>query len=560
MTRNRTAWLMGVAASLLVIAAVARAQRDRPDKDRPLARSIEDGRPRDRPQPRRPGSRRPAPKRPELPPKVVVFPLRHIPAQSIMEVIEQFARAEPAREIIKQVPFAVNEPANALVVVGPPEVVEFFEQLVAGLDKPSEFHERMRDREMAERHRDLELKAEMKRREMELKTEMIRREMELKTEMMRREMELKAEMHARMGGPRPPQLGPGRPEGPGRPGRHGGPGEPARAPFARLLSPDVIRELRLDDDQVHAIRKVAEHVREKGGRMREEAMRAIRELPPERRRREAPEIIEKIRREVGRMSGEVRRRVFEILRPEQRAGVAKMLGAARGERPPREEHRERPREERRERPREEGRERPREERREHPREEHRERPREERRDRPREEQRDRPREEGRERPREERREPPREERRERPPRERPEPGHPEMLKRALGDPIGEFLEHLLSRPVAERLRLEDRQYEKIKNMAKEYHRHLDELREHVAREIREIPPEKRGEKAEMFLRDVRRKIEGGAREVREHIFQVLRPEQREMLERHARRPHDDEPRPEERRGGERERPRNERDR
>ena len=211
MTRNRTAWLMGVAASLLAIAAAARAQRGRPEKDRPPARSIEDDSPRerppgrraepglrdsDRPRLRRPQLRRPEPKRPGPPPKVVVFPLRHIPAQSIMEVMEQLARAEPAREIIKQVPFAVNEPANALVVVGPPEVVEFFEQLVAGLDKPSEFHERMRDREMEERHRDLELKTEMKRRE----------------------MELKAEMHARMSGPRPPQVGPGRPERPGRPG------------------------------------------------------------------------------------------------------------------------------------------------------------------------------------------------------------------------------------------------------------------------------------------------------------------------------------------------------
>jgi hypothetical protein len=441
---------------------------------------------------------------------VVIFRLEHISANSIMEVLAQLGRAEGVADMLKKVPFAVNEPANAVVVVGPPEVVEFFERLVGGLDKPSAFHERMGDREMQRRRQEMDLKTEMKHRELELKAKM-------------------APMAPRPGAKPMALVRPVPPTAAARPLTIPGPGRPGAARpgaefFGRLLSPPVVEQLRLDPDQLREIRKVAAHVRDKAGEMRRRVMEAIGHLPPEERKRKAEEIARDARGRRGEVIAEIRKRIFEILRPDQRVAAAKLLRA------PIPGRREEPVQPERPQPRPEP-------------------PRAERRP-----------EEGpaRKGPREEDRRPrePRLERREEPER----PRVMEMTERGLGDPLGEFVERLLSPPVAEKIRLEDPQHEKIREMHKAYRRELEEIRERVARELREMPAERRAQKAETILREVRGRIGDMAGEVRERIVKVLRPEQRERLEQTLRAPgapREERPARPERRGEPERRPREE---
>ncbi|MDK1032062.1 MAG: hypothetical protein QGD94_08660, partial [Planctomycetia bacterium] len=107
-------------------------------------------------------ARRPAPARRAQAradaPEVVVLVFKQIPAQSFVRTMEQLLRAT---DVLRSVKMAINEPANAVVILGPRDITAKLARAAKQLDVPNQFHENMRRREMRER----KMHAEMKREE-----------------------------------------------------------------------------------------------------------------------------------------------------------------------------------------------------------------------------------------------------------------------------------------------------------------------------------------------------------------------------------------------------------
>ena len=288
MDRPGNRWMMVGVCAVLVLAGTAWAQPKRGQKHqpRPLERSVETERHREHRE-----------REPE--PELIIFRLEHIPAESVMDTLKQLGRSPHLREMLEQIPVGCNEPSNAIVVIGPPKVIEIFERLIKGLDQPCEFHERMRDREMGRKHQELELHAEMKRREVELKTEMAKRHAEIQT---------------RAGREAPPH---GRPDAM-KERLHRALSSPVGEVLERLLSPAMREKLDLGPDQIERIRKLAGGFHEKLTRLRERVVDGIREMAPPERERQAGGMVEEARRYIEELTERVHRELHEILRPEQR--------------------------------------------------------------------------------------------------------------------------------------------------------------------------------------------------------------------------------------------------
>ena len=88
------------------------------------------------------------------PPKPLVIQFKNIPAESFLNTIKQLCQNPKIREAFEQLPIAINEPANAVVIIGPPEAAEFLGMIAQGLDQPNEF--RMRERALE--HEDLKFR------------------------------------------------------------------------------------------------------------------------------------------------------------------------------------------------------------------------------------------------------------------------------------------------------------------------------------------------------------------------------------------------------------------
>jgi len=490
----------------------ARGAEERGD---PRRRRVEIVREAPQERPRREAPRAP---QPSGAPKPIILRLKHISAESFMEVIEQLGRNEDAGRILRSIPTAMNREANAIVIVGPPEVAEFFERLVDGLDQPSEYHERMRAREMEERARMMQ----MHRGHPGGPAPEAREQMMRKMQMQRREME---ERKARMA--RPP-AGP-RPEGPrpGEPRR----GDPLRQVLARLLSAPVSRALGLDDDQIARIRDLARHFGEKAGHIRRRVAGAMRDLPPQDRDKRAPEVMRNVRGEIARMIGDLRREVFQVLRPEQREKAARLLGARPGEGGPSPERRgepERPGLRPRRGP--EDRYRPRPPRKEPP-------PPEPRKPRPKRPAEDRPAKKGRP----------------------PEKGKAPQKGPIPRDIIAKTIGRLLAPPMIEKLRLERPQVARIREIAEGLERELRELFERAKREVQGAEPKHRPEVARKIQGRVADQVRELIGDVHERIGRVLSPEQREMVKKLLGPPPGKGPHPPEHRKGKPERPHRDKD-
>jgi hypothetical protein len=90
-------------------------------------------------------------KRPEgPPPKPLVVQFKHIPAHSFMETLKQLGRHPAVGEILQKVPMAVNQEANAVVILGPPEVTDYLAAIAKGLDQPNAFRAAQEERERAD--------------------------------------------------------------------------------------------------------------------------------------------------------------------------------------------------------------------------------------------------------------------------------------------------------------------------------------------------------------------------------------------------------------------------
>jgi len=310
---------------------------------------------------------------------VRVFRFQHIPADSFMGVIEQLGRKEPLRGILSQIPIALNQPANAVVIVAPPEAMGVFERLRGELDQPSEFHERMAHRQMMMRQAAAARPGPRKPgcmcqncpgRPMMMQPQILRPKPHIRPHQPKKlaapkrphkpkgklkhpapkqphkpkgklkhpapKQPHKPKGKLKRPAPKQPHKPKGKPRHPAPPKHKGGIdkaelgkalGSPVGQFFRKLMSEAVIRELRMDKRQVEAIRKVCHAVGRRAGHMRERVIRAIREMPPHERKTRGREIIGKARGEMGRVAGEARKRVFGILRPDQRKAAGRILGA-----------------------------------------------------------------------------------------------------------------------------------------------------------------------------------------------------------------------------------------
>jgi len=145
------------------------------------------------------------------PPEVETVVLRfgHIPAESFLDTLKQLGRNPEVRQGLKQMPIAVNGPANAVVLIAPPRIADTLRRVADELDQPNEFriHEREREAEEAA----LEAEREQRRRDLdreqaEFDFEMDRRRLALERQeaVARREREEAGRRFARPPAPPPP--------------------------------------------------------------------------------------------------------------------------------------------------------------------------------------------------------------------------------------------------------------------------------------------------------------------------------------------------------------------
>ncbi|MFO8011867.1 MAG: hypothetical protein R6X20_01040 [Phycisphaerae bacterium] len=126
--------------------------------------------------------------RPEV--ETVVLRFVHIPVESFADTLSQLGEHPEVGEGLAAMPKAVNEAANAVVLIAPPEVADAMRRLADELDQPNEFliHEREREEE------ELAWRMEMEERERALDRE----QEEFDLEIDRRRLDLERGM-----GPRP---------------------------------------------------------------------------------------------------------------------------------------------------------------------------------------------------------------------------------------------------------------------------------------------------------------------------------------------------------------------
>ncbi len=97
----------------------------------------------------------------------IVLRFVHISAESFLETFEQLSE----HEAVADIPMALNEEANAVVVLGPPPVLEHLEKIARGLDQPNEYVFRQLERERRAHPIKLQAKAEEQKLRLRLKRE-----------------------------------------------------------------------------------------------------------------------------------------------------------------------------------------------------------------------------------------------------------------------------------------------------------------------------------------------------------------------------------------------------
>ncbi len=105
-----------------------------------------------------------AERKPDGPPTPLIIQFKNIPAESFVGTLMQLGANSALGEALKQMPISVNREANAVVILGPPELIAFLTAIAKALDQPNEFaqHQMQREREeaafrmkMADEHRKL---------------------------------------------------------------------------------------------------------------------------------------------------------------------------------------------------------------------------------------------------------------------------------------------------------------------------------------------------------------------------------------------------------------------
>ena len=162
-------WVWATMLALLLTAATAGAQDEgrregrKGDKDRKGAKRHREGRGdrseksafqprREGKEGKRKGGRRDKPSR-KARPQVLVLHLEHISTDSFLDTMEQLAETPEIGRILKQIPHAMNEESNTIVVIAPTELAAMIERIADGIDKPNEYRNNVRRREMASKGR-----------------------------------------------------------------------------------------------------------------------------------------------------------------------------------------------------------------------------------------------------------------------------------------------------------------------------------------------------------------------------------------------------------------------
>ncbi len=260
-----------VAAFLVVSATAASAQRPRSARDEVWRDEV-----------RRPEGRPPAPHG-EPAPGAIVLRFEHIPANSFMETLEQLAdKNEQLREGLRQIPIALNEPANAVVVIAPPEVAAVMMRVAAELDHPNAFAQHMQERERG--NVEFHLEVEKHKRAMDIET----MERRLKMEAMKRHLA------------GPPH------ETPGEPGPQGD--QPERMIRRKIQELEHHQQHLSQELQKHAqsVHRQLEEIEQHKRRLHDEFERHIHERAQEHERREHEERGHREREEMERREHEER--------------------------------------------------------------------------------------------------------------------------------------------------------------------------------------------------------------------------------------------------------------
>jgi Spy/CpxP family protein refolding chaperone len=273
--------LIGALGAAVLFAPAARAEdeAEAPARPRKITRTREDEQRPRRPAGRRQGAPRAAPAR-ERRPRPTVIRFEHISAASYVHTLKQLGRNPHIAQALRELPLALNEEANAVVVIAPDEVTQMLTAIARGLDRPSEYRQR----------RQAERRGRWARR-----------------------------------GAMPPPAAP-------RPMRRRE-GKPP-ASLGRLLSRDAVARLRLTPEQVEKIEAVLARARAAAPEARERTRRPQRDgAPPGKARREMAERHKRIEARLDDVRRRVHKEVFSILTPEQREMAERLLDRGHADRP-----------------------------------------------------------------------------------------------------------------------------------------------------------------------------------------------------------------------------------
>ncbi|MDP6546460.1 MAG: hypothetical protein QGH60_20980 [Phycisphaerae bacterium] len=236
-----------------------------------------------------------------------------------MQVLAQLSQKGPLREILSQIPTALHQHSNAVVIIAPPEAMELFERLANELDQPSAFHERMaRSRKPG----GPSCRGNCSQNN--------------------------CPTPGRCSGCRGNCRRTNRPspgKSPGCSGECGGANRPSPRKEPAEINAEAIKraigdpvgqllrkvlssgELRLDKQQRGAIHKIAQQCGQKVGHMHQRVIQAIRGMGRDERASNARKTVSHARAAMGNMAGEVRKHIFKILKPSQHKTAARILGA-----------------------------------------------------------------------------------------------------------------------------------------------------------------------------------------------------------------------------------------
>ena len=98
----------------------------------------------------------------------------------------------------------------------------------------------------------------------------------------------------------------------------------------RLLSRPAREKLRIDDRQAAQIKEIALAFREQIEQMNQRARRAVEEIDPKRRPEEARKLFANVREQIAKTALQMRERIVQALRPEQREALRRAFAADEG--------------------------------------------------------------------------------------------------------------------------------------------------------------------------------------------------------------------------------------